>query len=206
VKSTTALAPEGLRQRKRRATRTRLVDEALTLFLARGYEATTVDDIAAAAGISKRSFFDYFPTKEDVVLAWQDAFGEALVATLAKRPLDEPPARAVEAALTQALSEAAAQPLAYEIDALIQRSPALKVREHVKYVRLEESLAEALIARDSAADDPFASRLLAMLVAGAMRLAAARVRGRPSAPAIYVRDVFTDVWEHLASFATSARP
>ncbi len=62
----------------------------MTLFLERGFDATTVDDIAEAADVSKRSFFDYFPTKEDVVQAWQDEFGADLAAAIVARPAGEP--------------------------------------------------------------------------------------------------------------------
>jgi AcrR family transcriptional regulator len=202
------LAPEGLRQRKRRETRARVVDQALKLFLARGYDATTVDDIAAAAGISKRSFFDYFPSKEDVVLAWQDAFGDALAAAIAARPAEEPAAQAIEAALVSAVGEAAGQPGAFAIDELIQTTPALKAREHLKYVRLEDTLARALIAREPPGADEFPSRLLAMLVSGGMRLTAERGRaaGRPAELGAYVQGVFAQVWDQLGRFSKSARP
>lgn len=205
--SSPATAPEGLRQRKRRETRARIVETALGLFLDRGFEATTLDDIAAAAGISKRSFFDYFPSKEEVVLAWQDAFGEALALALAAQPREEAPARAVEAALASTIGEAAQQPQAFAIDALIQSTPALKAREHLKYVRLEETLAQALIAREAPGADPFPSRLLAMLVAGGMRLSAERGRaaGQPASVGAFVRDVFGQVWDQVGSFAKAAK-
>jgi AcrR family transcriptional regulator len=207
VTNEATLAPEGLRQRKRRETRARIVGEALKLFLLRGYDATTVDEIAAAAGISKRSFFDYFPTKEDVVLAWQDAFGGALAAALAARPSGEPAAQAVQTALVSVIGEAAAQPEAFAIDDLIQTTPALKAREHLKYVRLEDTLARALIAREPPGADAFPSRLLAMLIAGGMRLTAERGRaaGHPADLGAYVQDVFAQVWDQLGQFATAAR-
>jgi AcrR family transcriptional regulator len=202
------LAPEGLRQRKRRETRARIVDRALKLFLARGYETTTIDDIAAAAGISKRSFFDYFPSKEDVVLAWQDAFGEALAAAIAARPPGEPAARAIEAALVSVIGQAAAQPEAFAIDDLIQSTPALKAREHLKYVHLEETLARALLAREPPSADEFPSRLLAMLVAGGMRLTAERGRaaGHPADLDAYAQQVFAQIWDQLSRFSKAARP
>ena len=62
----------GLRARKRQETRERLTRAAMALFLERGFEATTLDDIAAAADISRRSFFHYFDSKEDVVFAWHE--------------------------------------------------------------------------------------------------------------------------------------
>ena len=57
----------GLRERKKQKTRDAIVDAALKLFADRGYEATTIADIAAAADIAPRTFFGYFPTKEAVV-------------------------------------------------------------------------------------------------------------------------------------------
>src|ERR1700687_5164382 len=75
--ATTAGMP-GLRQRKQQQTRERLTRMAMALFLERGFEATTLDDIAAAADISRRSFFHYFASKEDVVFAWQEEISGAL--------------------------------------------------------------------------------------------------------------------------------
>ncbi len=77
--ATTAPAT-GLRERKRLQTRERLTKVAMELFLKRGFEETTLDDIAAAAEISRRSFFHHFASKEDLVLAWQDASTDFLVA------------------------------------------------------------------------------------------------------------------------------
>src|SRR5687768_17015519 len=62
---------EGLRERKRRETRQRIAETGLRLFLAHGYEQTTLDTIAAEAGISRRTFFSYFKSKEDVLFVWQ---------------------------------------------------------------------------------------------------------------------------------------
>lgn len=82
--SASDIAPaSGLRERKREQTLQRLTEAAMKLFLAKGYEATTLDDIAAAAEISRRSFFHYFASKEDVVVAWQDRSADALTAAIA---------------------------------------------------------------------------------------------------------------------------
>jgi AcrR family transcriptional regulator len=62
--------------------------EALRLFESQGYASTTVDQIAEAADISPRTFFRYFPTKEDVVL-W-DEYDAVIGELLAQRPRDEP--------------------------------------------------------------------------------------------------------------------
>ncbi|MGX6449219.1 TetR/AcrR family transcriptional regulator, partial [Patulibacter sp. S7RM1-6] len=66
--SSTPAAPLSLRERKRAEARARTIDVAMALFADRGYEAVTVNDICAAAEIAPRTFFRYFPTKEDVVL------------------------------------------------------------------------------------------------------------------------------------------
>jgi AcrR family transcriptional regulator len=83
--------------RDRRRTRTRLViqAEALRLFATKGYEQTTVEDIADAAAISPRTFFRYFPTRADVVL-W-DEIGPVARDIFASQPANQPLAEALRA-------------------------------------------------------------------------------------------------------------
>ncbi len=61
------------------------------LFLTRGYDATTIDAIAAEAGMSPRSVYRYFPTKDDILIDRFAGIGDALEAALRSRPADEPP-------------------------------------------------------------------------------------------------------------------
>ncbi|EPX55559.1 Transcriptional regulator, TetR family [Cystobacter fuscus DSM 2262] len=94
-----------LRERKQRLLRLELGEVALRLFVERGFAETTIEDIAEAAGISRRTFFRYFETKEDVVL-WRLRYSsEQIGASLEARPADEPPLLAVRKAL-DAVSEA----------------------------------------------------------------------------------------------------
>jgi AcrR family transcriptional regulator len=79
----------GLRERKKQRTREQIVDAATRLFAERGYEATTIADIAAAADIAPRTFFGYFQSKEAVVFHDADRDYDSLAATLAGRPQGE---------------------------------------------------------------------------------------------------------------------
>ncbi len=89
----------GLRARKRQQTRERLTRAAMTLFLERGFEATRSTTSRPAADISRRSFFHYFASKEDVVFAWQEESTAALVAAVAARPASESMLTAAENAI-----------------------------------------------------------------------------------------------------------
>lgn len=84
-------------------TRVRLQEAALTLFTERGYEATTVEQIATAAGVSHMTFFRHFPTKESVVL--DDPFDPAIAAAVLAQPPDLSPLARVCAGLRTALAE-----------------------------------------------------------------------------------------------------
>jgi AcrR family transcriptional regulator len=80
----------GLRERKKHQTRRALAEAALRLFAQRGYEQTTVADIAAAADVSPRTFFSYFRTKEDVLFADTDERIELMRSAVAELAPDTP--------------------------------------------------------------------------------------------------------------------
>ncbi|MDG4798013.1 TetR/AcrR family transcriptional regulator [Micromonospora sp. WMMD1082] len=84
------MSSDGLWSRTRQAAIAEITKVAMDLFLEQGFEATTYDDIAAAAGISRRSLFRYFGTKEDIVLGHLADEGPRARQALAERPDDEP--------------------------------------------------------------------------------------------------------------------
>src|SRR5262245_62916948 len=90
-----------LRERKRTRTRLMIQTEALRLFDRKGYAQTTVEEIADAAAISPRTFFRYFPSKEDVVM-W-DQYDPLVVELLEGRPDDEPLAESLRAVIRESL-------------------------------------------------------------------------------------------------------
>ena len=81
-------APSGLRERKKLRTRATLIEAAAELCLKQGYDNTTVEQIAAAADVSPRTFSRYFPTKESVVTAMTGDMDEYLAAALDRQPTD----------------------------------------------------------------------------------------------------------------------
>ena len=84
-------SPEtGLRERKKQRTRELIATAALELFSERGYHATTVADIAAAADVSERTVFTYFQTKEDILFSDHAVFRDRLGQALAERPPGAP--------------------------------------------------------------------------------------------------------------------
>jgi AcrR family transcriptional regulator len=105
VAMTDVLAPTAplggaeLRNRRRRRMALEIERAAMELFSARGYSSVTVDDIASAADISRRTFFRYFSSKEDVLFGDPQHEEDALVQSLERRPADESPVRAMHASL-----------------------------------------------------------------------------------------------------------
>jgi AcrR family transcriptional regulator len=91
------------RQRKKAATRDRIRASALRLFNEQGYDATTVEQIAAAAGVSHMTFFRYFPAKEDVALS--DSYDPMMTRLLQQTPATWPLTQRIRAALLQGLQQ-----------------------------------------------------------------------------------------------------
>jgi AcrR family transcriptional regulator len=160
---------QSLRERKKTQLRDRLAAEARRLFLERGYDATTVDDIAAAADVSRRTFFRYFETKEDVLFEEHGprlaAFGRLLGEAAAER---RPALAAVHAAISS-LFEAGIEkqrraPESFDLPRRIARQvPALAARVRAFDLDWEAAIAAHL---RSAHDEAEAALLAAMIVGG----------------------------------------
>ncbi|MGZ8745904.1 MAG: TetR family transcriptional regulator, partial [Mycobacterium sp.] len=85
---------EALSERRRRLLRDEVGRVAILLFVEHGFDNVTVDDIAVAAGTSPRTFFRYFPTKDEVVLDYERKLQERMLAALKSRPPKEGPVEA----------------------------------------------------------------------------------------------------------------
>jgi AcrR family transcriptional regulator len=144
-----ALAAPSLSERKRQVVRDQLGEAALRLLADQGYEETTVEQIVAAAGVSRRTFFRYFKSKEDVVVESVGDLGAAILAELAARPVRENPQTAVRAALDVAVAQltheaAKTQPLIR----LVFDTPALHRRYLEHQSVLQDELAAELARRE----------------------------------------------------------
>lgn len=161
---------EGLRERKRRQTFQRIADGGLELFLAKGYTATTIDEIAAMAGISRRTFFHYFKSKDDILLAHLGGYADTLRVVVAEHSAAGAPIDVAREALLK-FSATTPPARAMAIARVMGESEALRAREAVSYQQLEKSLYAGLceIWPKEARHDCL--RLVAMVSIGAMRLA-----------------------------------
>lgn len=190
---------QGRREQKREETRRRLMREGQRLFAEQGFDRTSVDEIAAAAGVSRRTFFHYFGTKEDVVLSRHDDFERALLQAIRTAPREAPLLRVAERAVTAALGSFDADEVRL-LERLKRDTPALRARDHGKYERLERSIAGALAERSGASPDDLRTRLDAMLVTGILRVggagwAAASAAGTPMEE--YMREVLHSLGREL---------
>ncbi len=160
----------GLRERNRRERRQRLEDVALELFERDGFDRTTIEQIAAAAGLSPRTFFSYFATKDDLVLGDYTDRLSRILDELERRPADEHPWDALQAAF-------AAVAVDYETEAgrirrrflIMASSPSVFARSLQLQAGWEHSLTELLRARLDATDDDTNPRLLAATALAVMR-------------------------------------
>lgn len=160
----------GLRERKKQKTRWAIQEHALRLFAQQGYDATTVEQVAAAAEISPSTFFRYFKTKEDVVL--HDEYDPILIGLVEQQPADLPPLEALRRAIRTAF--AAMGP--GEKDKILARMrlqmsvPALRARTYEQLIANLHMIAETMAKRagrqpDDLAVQVFAGACLGVLLA-----------------------------------------
>lgn len=184
----------GLRERKRLETRQRITQSGIGLFVEKGYEATTLDDIAAAAGISRRTFFYYFKSKDDILLSLQSGMGDMIVAALREQPDSTPALIAVRNAVIEVCAPFSTEKM-MAIDRLMRSNEGVQARKQASYVQHERTLFEALREKWPQPERETALRLVAMLSIGAIRLstdALNREGGRRS-----LTDILTEIFDTL---------
>jgi AcrR family transcriptional regulator len=156
----------GLRERKKARTRASLREHALRLFREQGYQATTVEQIAAAAEVSPSTFFRYFPTKEDVVL--QDDMDTRMIQAFERQPAALGPVASARAA-TQ---EVFASYTATDLDVIRQTAeltmtvPEVRARALDEFARTIDVVSEALAKRSGRQPDDLAVRTTSGAIVG----------------------------------------
>jgi AcrR family transcriptional regulator len=162
-----------LRERKKAATRRRLMMVALRLFERHGFEQTTVEQIAARADVAPRTFFRYFPAKVDVLFADHEQLVALIRDTLATRPPDEPIIDALRRAVLNGVEQVAAEPALFLTRSRLAASvPAADARSRHLDADYENAIAEAVATtrRTDPATDLYA-RVVARAAWGANRAA-----------------------------------
>ena len=136
---------EGVRGAARRALTSEIAVRAVELFVRQGFEETTVDQIAAEVGMSTRSLFRYFPSKEDMIVGDLVELGYAVAAALRDRPPGEAPWVALRQALQVCVDslESSGQQRA----AMLATTPTLRIAMIKKHQRWQELLAPQLAER-----------------------------------------------------------
>ena len=159
---------EDWRSRKKAATRQSIQEHALRLFVEKGYDETTVEEIAAAAGVSHMTFFRYFPRKEAVVE--YDEYDPLLEQLIAARPADDPPLVALQGAIRAGLEAI----LTTDREALlvrtrlVLRNPALRSRNVIAQDTTRDLFAHALARRARLAEPDLACSVQASAALGAI--------------------------------------
>ncbi|KAB8140356.1 TetR family transcriptional regulator [Chloroflexia bacterium SDU3-3] len=160
---------EGVRERKRRETRQRIAETGLRLFLSSGYEQTTLDTIAAEAGISRRTFFSYFKSKEDILFVWQSAGWAIAQQDLLAASPDEHPLDAVRDVFIRHVAPYTNSQM-QAIDRLLRSSEPLRARKQAFYEEQERTLFATLCQIWRQPQRRPELRMVAMACIGAIRL------------------------------------
>jgi len=177
----------GLRERKKLRTRAAIQKEALRLFLEKGFQATTIDEIAAAVEISPSTFFNYFPSKEDVVL--QDDLDPVIFAAFNAQPAELGPIGALRHAMIEVFSNLTPDQRSLMRDraVLLASEPELRAAFLNQFMSIVDQLAE-LIARRVGRPRSFAMRNLSGALLGVMMAALLAAGENPDADLVHLTD------------------
>ncbi|TLF79618.1 TetR/AcrR family transcriptional regulator [Nocardia cyriacigeorgica] len=177
----------GLREQKKRRTKQALIEAALRLFSEKGYDHTTVAEIASAAQVSYATFFNYFAAKDEVVFADDDLYEELLHQAFDSREPGERPADLLLRAIRH-LSTATSWsfPLDHELTTvrarLITEVPALRAGALLRNAALQQRMAEALLTTYADEIDVVHAAALTGALVGAVDAVANSSAGHEASP------------------------
>ena len=166
----------GRREENKQRTRSALEDAAARLFEEQGFEATTVRDIAAAAGVGERTFFRYFPSKEDLVLQQVRDLIPGLMQCVRDRPRAEPPLAALREGMVDWLTATGSAPTIL-VSGPPKSHPDEHHEAHALKNDLENAFTDALLDRAQAAGEDRTSQPTLLRAAVQARAAVSAIRG-----------------------------
>ncbi|WP_097991343.1 TetR/AcrR family transcriptional regulator [Streptomyces sp. f51] len=164
------IEPSGRRERKKAATRQKIADTALRLFLERGYDDVGIRDVAAEADVAVTTLFSHFAAKEALVFERDQGFERGLVRAVADRAPGEPLIPALRQEI-HAMVRHCTAPEAAPVRSLIVSSPALREYEESMRLRHADALAIAVAADLGVPETSTACRTIARFVIDAFALA-----------------------------------
>jgi AcrR family transcriptional regulator len=170
----------GLRERKKRATREALTRAALELFAERGYDETTLVEIAEAAGVSTRTIFAYFPSKEDILFCTMGTMKDALATALSERPDGTDALAALREFILSSAQEKTE--LDYKLGQLVAADPTLSSHLRARIAELQEVLAAAIADDLGVGPDDLRPQVAAASLTAAFEVLERQDRGRSRTP------------------------
>lgn len=179
----------GLRERKKQRTRAAIQKEALRLFLKKGYDETTVEDIAEAVEISPSTFFNYFPSKEAVV--FEDEYDPAIIAAFDSQPdATTNPIHALRMAMREVFTNVPADQMHIlrQRTVLFARAPALRSAMLSQFAELADQIADLLAHRSGRPKGDFAVHNIAGALLGVMMTVMILISENPEADLLELMD------------------
>lgn len=184
----------GLRERKKLRTRAAIQKEAMRLFLDKGFEETTIEDIAEAVEISPSTFFNYFPNKEAVV--FQDDLDPLIIAAFDAQPADVNPIRRLRVAMRTVFSHLTPEQekLIKQRTQLFMSTPELRGAMLSQFADLVDQITALLAQRVARNTSDFAVRNMAGAVLGVLLASMLEITRDPKADMVKIAD---SALEHL---------
>jgi AcrR family transcriptional regulator len=166
------LVNPGLRVRKQQFVRNSIFDAAIELFAVKGFDETTVEEVAQAAGVSRASFFRYFSSKDDLLAQNVLKYGDALTTAIKSSQASLPPFEMMKETVLFVARHTVTHPRLRQVIDISMRSPSAMQAHNSRMLEVERSVAVAFAERiGSSSMDELEPRLLATLTLSAMNVA-----------------------------------